>query len=267
MLMKATGRHGSAPVSQIFGHKSAKTYPEHYQAHCSSIDTVSDVLDKEEETHHVEYFQGYEQFREVGLPRELSAEEKEAILECPELVARRDCIEQLLANKASSADIDYERREYRKAFISIRLSELGRYKSDWFKERRKQRIYSRGKAEPENLESNPCSRALALIMPELGCIAETLSSAEPLSFEEKLLFARHLLTQCRRDYDVIFLPNEAPTDDGLCPVNDCRTDIQKWVPKLTVLWNLSLTTAEWKWGREARTSMTASAETWLNVCV
>lgn len=95
MLMKATGRHGSAPVSQIFGHKSAKTYPEHYQAHCSSIDTVGDVLD-EEETHHIEYFQGYEQFREVGLPRELSAEEKEAILECPELVARRDCIEQLL---------------------------------------------------------------------------------------------------------------------------------------------------------------------------
>lgn len=227
MLIKATGRHGSAPVSQIYGHKSGKTYPEHYQAHCSSIDTVGDVLDEEEETYHIEYFQGYEQFREVGLPLELSAEQKEAILERPELVARRDRIEQLVADQASSADVDYERREYRKSFVSIRLSELGRYKSDWFEERRKQRILSRGKAEPENLENNPCSRALALIMPELGCIAGTLSSAEPLSFEEKLLFAKHLLTQCRRDYDVIFLPNEAPTDDGLCPVDDCRADIQK----------------------------------------
>lgn len=227
MLIKATGRHGSAPVSQIYGHKSASTYPEHYQAHCSSIDTVGDVLDEEEETYHIEYFQGYEQFRETGLPRELSAEQKEAILERPELVARRDRIEQLLADKASSADVDYERQEYRKALISIRLSELHRYKSEWIQERRKQRILSRGKADPDNLESNPCSRALALIMPELGCIAETLSSAEPLSFEEKLLFARHLLTQCRRDYDVIFLLNEAPTDDGLCPVDDCRADIQR----------------------------------------
>ena len=185
------------------------------------------MLDEEEETYHIEYFQGYEQFQEAGLPHELSAEQKEAILEHPELVTRQDRIEQLLADKASSADVDYERQEYRKALISIRLSELHRYKSEWIQERRKQRILSRGKADPDNLESNPCSWALALIMPELGCIAETLSSTEPLSFEEKLLFARHLLTQCRRDYDVIFLLNEAPTDDGLCPVDDCWADIQR----------------------------------------
>lgn len=45
-------------------------------------------------------------------------------------------------------------------------------------------------------------------MHEPGCIAEILSSKEPLSFDEKLLFAKHLLTLCRRDYDKIFLPNE-----------------------------------------------------------
>lgn len=45
-------------------------------------------------------------------------------------------------------------------------------------------------------------------MHEPGCIAETLSSKEPLSFDEKLLFAKHLLKLCRRDYDKIFLPNE-----------------------------------------------------------
>ena len=227
MLIKATGQHGSTPVLQIYGHKSASTYPEHYQAHCSSIDTVSDVLDEEEEMYHIEYFQGYEQFQETGLPRKLSAEQKEAILECPELVARQDRIKQLLADKVSSADINYERQEYRKALISIWLSELHHYKSEWIQERRKQQILSRGKADLDNLESNPCSQALALIMPELGCIAETLSSTEPLSFEEKLLFARHLLTQCHRDYDMIFLLNKAPTDDGLCPVDDCQADIQR----------------------------------------
>lgn len=176
-------------------------------------------------------------------------------------MARRDCIKQLVADQASSADVDYERWEYRKSFVSIRLSELGCYKADWFEERRKQQILSRGKAKPENLENNPCSQALALIMPKLGCLAEMLSSTEPLSFEEKLLFTKHLLKQCCCDYDVIFLPNKAPTDDRLCRVDDCQADIQKWVLKLTVLWNLLLTTAGWKWGREACTSMTVSAET------
>ena len=51
-------------------------------------------------------------------------------------------------------------------------------------------------------------------MPELECLAATLSSTEPLSFDEILLFAGQLLTQCCCDYDFIYLPNEAPADDG-----------------------------------------------------
>ncbi|KAL3473907.1 hypothetical protein BJX99DRAFT_260890 [Aspergillus californicus] len=53
---KIESRHGSAPVSQIYGHGSEGTYPTHYQAHCSSINIVGDVLDEEEETYHIEYF-------------------------------------------------------------------------------------------------------------------------------------------------------------------------------------------------------------------
>lgn len=197
----STARHGSAPVSQIYAHRSESTYPEHYQAHCSSIDTVGDVLDKQEETYHIAYFQGYREFREIGLPSELPAEMKEAILERPELIKARNRIQELVT-KADFAAAENEKYEYRKLHTRIRLSELYRYQAQWVWERRDLRTVSRGKVEPECLESNPCSRALALIMPELGCIAETLSSAESLSFDEKLLFARHLLTQCRRDYDV-----------------------------------------------------------------
>ncbi|RDH29538.1 hypothetical protein BDQ94DRAFT_173810 [Aspergillus welwitschiae] len=78
---KIESRHGSAPVSQIYSYKSEGMYPTHYQAHCSSIDTFGDVLDEEEETYHIEYFQGYGQFREVGLSQELPAELEEAILQ------------------------------------------------------------------------------------------------------------------------------------------------------------------------------------------
>lgn len=40
-LIFAAGRHGSALVSQIYGHKGAGTYLKDYLLHCSSIDTVS----------------------------------------------------------------------------------------------------------------------------------------------------------------------------------------------------------------------------------
>ncbi|KAB8067815.1 hypothetical protein BDV29DRAFT_199846 [Aspergillus leporis] len=164
-----------APVSQLYAHRSESTYPEHYQAYCSLINMVGGVLNDEEETYHIAYFQDYRQFRKIGLPFELPTKKKEAILGRPELVEARNRIQELI----------------------------------------------------KKADKNTCTRALALIMPELGCLAATLSSTKPLSFDQKLLFAEQLLTQCRRDYDVIYLPNEAPADDGRCPVGDCREDIQK----------------------------------------
>ena len=222
----STARHGSAPMSQIYTHQSESTYLEHYQAHCSSINTVSDVLDEEEEMYHIAYFQGYRQFQEIGFPSELPAEMKEAILERPELIKARNRIQELVT-KADFAAAEFEKYEYRKLHTRIQLSKLYCYQAEWFQERRDRRVLNQGRNDPECPESNTCMHALALIIPELERLAATLSSTEPLSFDERLLFAEQLLTQCRHDYDVIYLPNEAPADDGRCPVDDCRADIQK----------------------------------------
>ena len=63
-------------------------------------------------------------------------------------------------------------------------------------------------------------------MPEVGNIAETLCSAEPLTHDQKLLFGSQLLTQCRRDYDVVYLPGQSPIN-GHCPVDTCQDNIQE----------------------------------------
>ncbi|PLB48229.1 hypothetical protein P170DRAFT_360496, partial [Aspergillus steynii IBT 23096] len=227
---KIEARHGSAPVSQIYAHRSESTYPEHYQAHCSSIDTVGDVLDEGEETYHIEYFQSYRQFREVGLPCELPAEMEVAIMKMPEIVEARDRIKQLLDN-ADHFGAAEEEQEYRKLYTRIQLSELHRFQHEWVQERRQRRVLNRGKDEPDWPEGNTRTRALALIMPELDHLGATLSIPKQLAFDERLLFAEQLLTQCRRDYNVIYLPGEAPTDDRKCPVHDCRKDLQS--PTLT----------------------------------
>lgn len=151
---------------------------------------------------------------------------EDAILQLKELTNLRDHIV-LLCEKGENAEIvNFYKNEYRKALISIRQSELHRYQTQWVRERRDQRILTRGKNQHESLESDACTRALTLIMPEMGYIAEALSSAEPLTHDQKLLFGSQLLTQCRRNYDVVYLPGESPIN-GHCPVDTCQDNNQE----------------------------------------
>lgn len=96
--------------------------------HCSSIDTVSAVLGEEDQSSHIEYFQGCEKFYERGLPGELPAEVEEKILLKPEMVEIRSRIKELeaLGDKIS---INAERLKYRKTLVRFRLSELKKYQS------------------------------------------------------------------------------------------------------------------------------------------
>ncbi|CAG7932841.1 unnamed protein product [Penicillium olsonii] len=220
---KVEKRHGSAPVSQIMAHQGPGTFPEHYQAHCSSMDTVSAVLDEADQSDHIEYFQGYVQFYERGLPSELPAEVKKSILEKPDMVRMRDRID-LFERDHDANSLKHEQLEYRKALVRHRLSELKQYQNRWVREKRDQKIINRGKEEPRHLENDICTRTQMLIMPEVARIATAMSCTKELSFDEKLLFVQDLQTQCVRDFDVVYLPNESPVQ-GLCPVKGCQINI------------------------------------------
>ena len=75
--------------------------------------------DDEEETYHIEYFQGYGQFRKVGLPQELSTELEETILRREELTNLRAYIV-LLYKKGENAEIvNFYKNKYRKTLVSI----------------------------------------------------------------------------------------------------------------------------------------------------
>jgi hypothetical protein len=96
---------------------------------------VGGVLNDEEETYHIAYFQDYRQFRKIGLPFELPTKKKEAILGRPELVEARNRIQELI-KKADVAAADFEKTEYRKMHTHIQLSELQKFQTKWFQERR-----------------------------------------------------------------------------------------------------------------------------------
>lgn len=109
LLITRTGKHGSALVCQIYGHKDAGTYPKDYILHCSSINAVSAVLYEEDQSSHIEYFQGFKRFYERWLPRELPAEVEENILLKPELVEIRNQVEELEALDGNKESIIAER--------------------------------------------------------------------------------------------------------------------------------------------------------------
>ncbi|KAI2741899.1 hypothetical protein DTO013E5_5321 [Penicillium roqueforti] len=217
---KVEKRHGSAPVSQIMAHQGPGTFPEHYQAHCSSMDTVSAVLDEADQSDHIEYFQGYVQFYERGLPSELPAEVKKSILEKPDMVRMRDRID-LFERGHDANSLKHEQLEYRKALVRHRLSELKQYQNRWVREKRDQKIINRGKEEPRHLENDICTRAQMLIMPEVARIATAMSCTKELSFDEKLLFVQDLQTQDnahRSCVQAVIPPNSLTT-----PPEECET--------------------------------------------
>lgn len=192
-------------------------------AHCSSIDTVACILDEEKDDRHIEYFQGNKQFRENGLPGHLPARIEESILESDELAEIRSRIG--LAEAIGDKDRgNHERLQYRNTHIRLRLAALTKYRTQWVRDRRDWRVSSGGQKSPDDPEKNACTRALALIMPEIGRLAAVMSSTDPMSFDEKLLFMKDLQKQYSRDFDTIYLPNEAPVN-GKCPIAGCQKDV------------------------------------------
>ncbi|KAJ5711789.1 hypothetical protein N7488_005945 [Penicillium malachiteum] len=219
------GKYGSTPVSQIYGHKDAGTYPKDYLLHCSSIDTVSAVLGEEEQSNHIEYFQGFERFYERGLPGELTAEIEASILQTPELVDTKHRIEQLESSNGDRESIATEKLNYRKALLRLRLAGLKEYQNRWIRERRDQRILNRGKEEPAFTENHVCTRAQSLLMPEIARISPLMSSDRELYSDEMLLFVEDLKTHCERDFDVAYLPHESPIQ-GHCPDEACLQEMK-----------------------------------------
>lgn len=194
--------------------------------HCSSIDTVSAILEEDDQTDHIEYFQGFDRFYERGLPGELPAEILESICAKPEMKEMRDHIKELEDQSDHEQAIAIEKRKYNKALIRDRLSELKRYQSHWVRQRRDQRILNRGKEEPVYSESDISTRAQGLIMPEGARIARSMSCTEELSFDKMLLFVQDVQMHCERDFDVIYLPKQGPVR-GVCPAKNCQLPIEK----------------------------------------
>ena len=209
--------------SQHLTQADPRIFGQAYVANTSSVDGQGAFLGEVVQHEQIDYFQGLEQFREPGLPCELSARLEEElerepkvqeldreIQECP-----RDCRTALEQSKQLLAS-------YRKRLKRVRLHE---YRDKWIQERRDWQIITRGKGQREDPRRNDLVQSLFLLFPERRRIAQQLASEEAMTSEERWLIMEDLHRLCTRDLTVLFLPGHQPVD-GCCPVKCCRLELE-----------------------------------------
>ncbi|KAI9045863.1 uncharacterized protein KD926_007166 [Aspergillus affinis] len=210
------GKYTAAHVAQILTQKSTAVYGNDYLANCSGVDVFNALKGRLADHTHIDYFQGYGQFHEHGLPRRLPIEEEQTIEADPRLIAK-------IAESSEAISDNETRRISRECAVlrkKIYLEKLQRYQSKWVQTRRDWKVLTRGRERPDHVEQVAKKQALCKIMPELGRLAAVISSNEPLSFNEKASVVRDLFTQCTRDFTVTYRPGEEPVE-GRCPVASC----------------------------------------------
>jgi hypothetical protein len=185
------------------------------------VDVVNALIGRPADHTHIEYFQGYGQFHEHGLPRRLPIEEEQKIDADPRLIAKATEIQ----NAESDEDAKRLKRDYSIHKRKVYSSAFQRYQTEWVQNQRDWKVLTRGRERPDHAEQTAEKQAQCKLMPELGRLAAVMSSNEFLSFEEKVVVVKDLYTQCLRDFDVVYRPGEEPVE-GRCPVKSCGKSME-----------------------------------------
>ena len=86
LIIRFVERYTEVQRSQHINRTDLRIYGQSYVANISSADRRRIFGDKEPEYDHIDYFQGFLQFRKKGLPKGLPAKEKARIYEDPQLL-------------------------------------------------------------------------------------------------------------------------------------------------------------------------------------
>lgn len=184
------------------------------------------VLGQKEDTTHADYFQGYRQFYEKGLPQYLPAIEEERLRNDPSFSQMESDLKGLIAENADKLLIQTTRSKCGTILRRLRLNALQQYQSEWVQKQRDWKILTRGKLSSDCIEQSTRFQTLCKAMPELGRLAAVMSGNEPLSFDQKIVVAKDLHTHIARNFDVFYRPGEEPCN-GLCPVDGCGQVMQR----------------------------------------
>lgn len=126
------------------------------------MDVFNALTGKPADNTHIDYFQGYSQFHEHGLPRRLPIEEEQKIDADPQLVTKATEIR----NAESDDDIKRLKRDYNILKRKIYAMMFQQFQSEWVQNQRDWTILTRGRERPDLVEETAGKQALCKLMPE-----------------------------------------------------------------------------------------------------
>jgi len=149
-----------AQRSQHLIQTDPKVYGQYYMANCSSVDGATAFRGGQSDNRHIDYFQSFESQHEDGLPTKLPAVKLNAVEN--EL---RGLIEETQTATTADTTKDAKRRlgNTRRRLLAKRLRE---YQYEWYDEREKWKITSRGKESTNDPLKEDIVRALCELIPE-----------------------------------------------------------------------------------------------------
>lgn len=184
-------------------------------------------LGEEADHRHIDYFQSVEQFRRTGLPVRLPAALKHELEtnDAGLCKLKRD-VQELKHSSAAPAtaklrEAEVQLRSYRTCIYRRRLDE---YQRQWSKDRDRQDILHADKL-PATESRTDLTQQLCLLVPERGRLAQAIVTKAQLSWDEERQAMEDMVSLCRRDQTVLYLPGLGP-DGGMCPARACTRKLR-----------------------------------------
>jgi Protein of unknown function (DUF3435) len=124
-------RYTETERSQHINHNDPRIYGQSYVANTSSCDGKRAFLDQESQHDHVEYFQGFSKFREMGLPHALPAEIEASLEYDLKLVGLNNHLQQLITKGAAVKEVKRAKTQVRTCYERLKNAKLREYQDRW----------------------------------------------------------------------------------------------------------------------------------------
>ncbi|KAL6713000.1 hypothetical protein ACLMJK_009396 [Lecanora helva] len=224
---KLDGNYTEVQRSQHINQSDPRVYGQSYVANTSSADGRRRFAGEEPQHDHINYFQGFSQFREKGLPRQLPAKEKARVNEDSQLLDLQKRIRSLRNELASDLDIKHATNEARNYKARVIKKRSAQFQLEWVRQRRDWKIDTRVKGRPEDDTKTDLESALARVMPERLRLARTMLSERPTTEQGRKQCVADLRSLISQDFTAFSLPGERLVN-GKCLVTGCKRIITSW---------------------------------------
>lgn len=187
-----------------------------YISSISSVDGQAAFLNEDARSDHIAKLRSVSTQRAPGLPQSLPMNRTMRLFHDPTLSELHRRLTDLRAQSAPTEEIKAANRQFRIHRSRTKKAALEKWREEWLDHRYHQTIQSGGTASYDQSINDDRIQAIFRIMPERARLAEMIGLDGLATRDQTLLAVQDLLSLCRKNFEVMYLPGNEPIDQS-CP--------------------------------------------------